>query len=644
MEKYTNTNNIILTLTRKCQFSCYYCKMSRNKADISLKNIHKAIDLLLTSDDDDLTVQFFGGEPMLRFDLIKETVRYVAKKSVGKNKRIRYIITTNGFLLDQEKLDYISKNGITLMFSLDGAKKTNNKNRIIAGTSCDYYGQIIKNIEKAHKMNCHYFINMVVDVDEAGKVAENYLELSEKGFNDIHITYVLGKIWPEKRQKEFIGNIAKIKSEQEKKYQASPPFFYDYANEPFFSSPVIIIDVDGKMNLGCSIVLENLLPHLQKFFYQGKLGGIKNINLLKNKKEEHLFKMLTLNNLPAKERSIIENNLSFGMKIKKGIKDLFNGGGCIPLLELQLNSRCQFDCVYCELDRKMPDMDEKILYKGIDFLFTSKSETVRLQFFGGEPLLSFGLIEKGVNYAEKKRKICNKRCLYYLATNALALNKPVADFLKKNNFSIIISLDGDRATQEKNRPLADIKDVGYPYEALCKNVALLDERGIDYFVNLVITPENLNRLDANARFVMKKIKAKKIMISYALGKNWTGKATKMYFQKFKALIAARPDVRIMNLCSQDEPVMAAGSINMDHRGDLYRGCVLSMVKTFSNLRKINYIGNIKEIKHIDRLENDKTELIYDIISAKYSDEREKQKVLNNLELGFRADRFFSGNL
>jgi sulfatase maturation enzyme AslB (radical SAM superfamily) len=242
VEKYTNTNNIILTLTRKCQFSCRYCKMSRNKADISKKNIHKAIDFLFTSEEKELTIQFFGGEPMLRFDLIKEAIGYADKKNFDKNKKTEYLITTNGLLLDQKKLDFIAERGITLMFSLDGAKKTNNKNRVISDAHHDHYEQIMKNIKKAHNRHCRYFINMAVDSDEADSLAKNYFALLDAGLRDIHITYVLGKIWPIKKQEEFIGNLIKIKTEQGRKYPDYPSFSYDYASEPFFSSPVIMVD------------------------------------------------------------------------------------------------------------------------------------------------------------------------------------------------------------------------------------------------------------------------------------------------------------------------------------------------------------------------------------------------------------------
>ena len=92
-------------------------------------------------------MDFFGGEPLLAFDTVKAVVDYARSREPETGKRFRFTITTNGMLLDDEKIDYINREMSNVVLSLDGRKSVNDKVRArIDGTGC--YDAVVPKFQK----------------------------------------------------------------------------------------------------------------------------------------------------------------------------------------------------------------------------------------------------------------------------------------------------------------------------------------------------------------------------------------------------------------------------------------------------------------------------------------------------------------
>ncbi|MBU1177297.1 radical SAM protein, partial [Patescibacteria group bacterium] len=128
-------NSLRIVLTEICNLDCSYCFVHnrdlRKEDDISFSTIKKSIDLLVSlNKGGDIEVQFFGGEPLLKWDLIVETVDYVEKIiNQGKIKNVYYGITTNGILINQKKSKFFKDNNFLVSVSLDGWESLNDLNR-----------------------------------------------------------------------------------------------------------------------------------------------------------------------------------------------------------------------------------------------------------------------------------------------------------------------------------------------------------------------------------------------------------------------------------------------------------------------------------------------------------------------------------
>ena len=153
-------SQLILQVTQQCNLRCEYCAYSgiyegnRTHANknMDFETAKQAMDFFLAHsiESPDIVAGFYGGEPLLRFDLIKKCVEYLENKVEGK--QLRFNMTTNGTLLTEEKMDFMVKHDFSLAISLDGSKEEHDACRKFANGkgSFDVIIQNVKNFEKKY--------------------------------------------------------------------------------------------------------------------------------------------------------------------------------------------------------------------------------------------------------------------------------------------------------------------------------------------------------------------------------------------------------------------------------------------------------------------------------------------------------------
>lgn len=146
--------SMCLNVAHDCNLRCRYCFASTGdfgggRALMPFEVGRAALDFLLKSSGSrrNLELDFFGGEPLMNFDVVKRLVAYgrQAEKPLGKN--IRFTITTNALLLDDEKIDFINREMHNVVLSIDGRPQVNDRMRPRADGSGSY-DTILKNIRK----------------------------------------------------------------------------------------------------------------------------------------------------------------------------------------------------------------------------------------------------------------------------------------------------------------------------------------------------------------------------------------------------------------------------------------------------------------------------------------------------------------
>lgn len=157
---------LCLNVAHDCNLKCRYCFAKQGdfggKSELMPLEVGKrAIDYIIEHSGSrrNLDVDFFGGEPLMNWDVVKELVKYGREKDKGKNKNIRFTITTNGMLLNDEKIDFINEHMHNVVLSLDGRKNVNDDMRPTVGGRGSYdiiVPKFQKLVEKRPKDKYYY--------------------------------------------------------------------------------------------------------------------------------------------------------------------------------------------------------------------------------------------------------------------------------------------------------------------------------------------------------------------------------------------------------------------------------------------------------------------------------------------------------
>lgn len=156
-------NRITLVSTEKCNLRCRYCAYSgkyiyhrkHSKKDMDTGTMKTAVDFYFShsSKKDEKNISIYGGEPLINFGLIKECVDYVKNKyAVPTN----YNMTSNGILLDEDKIKFLVENQFSILISIDGPEEIHNRYRVFKNGK-GTFDPLIRNLKAIKSMYPGYY-------------------------------------------------------------------------------------------------------------------------------------------------------------------------------------------------------------------------------------------------------------------------------------------------------------------------------------------------------------------------------------------------------------------------------------------------------------------------------------------------------
>ena len=153
-QQSTVVKALCLLVAHTCDLNCSYCFASQGKFHgkegiMTIETAKRAIDFLVENSGNrrNLEVDFFGGEPLLNFELCKETVEYARSIEKAHGKNFRFTLTTNGVKLTDEVIEWANKECYNVVLSLDGRKEVHDRFRVDrAGRGS--YDRIVPNFQK----------------------------------------------------------------------------------------------------------------------------------------------------------------------------------------------------------------------------------------------------------------------------------------------------------------------------------------------------------------------------------------------------------------------------------------------------------------------------------------------------------------
>ena len=300
---------LCINIAHDCNLRCQYCFAGQGgygqwRMLMSFDVARRAVDFLIAHSGprEHCELDFFGGEPLMNWHVVQQTIDYVHKQEKKHGKKIKMSLTTNGLLLDKEKVKYLTDNHISLILSLDGRKEMHDRMRPgVHGEGT--YDEIVKNLQYcvANRKGEEYYVrgtftryNMDFTTD--------VIDMIDKGFPAVSMEPVVGEDTADYSIKE--EDLPRVKAEYDRlaklfiaREEEDRPFFFFHFNMDLWKGPCL-----PKRLRGCGAGHEYLAVVPNGDIYPchqfvGREGyvignvyeGLKNFKMMRDFRMNHVF-------------------------------------------------------------------------------------------------------------------------------------------------------------------------------------------------------------------------------------------------------------------------------------------------------------------------------------------------------------------
>ena len=202
IDSFKNRETVVkalcLHIAHDCNLACKYCfaeegEYHGRRAIMSYEVGKKALDFLVANSGNrtNLEVDFFGGEPLMNWEVVKQLVAYGRSLEEEHHKKFRFTITTNGVLLNDEILEFVNKEMGNMVLSIDGRKEVHDRMRPHRGGQGSY-DEIVPKFKKAAESRgqMNYYVRGTYTHYNTD-FAKDVLHLADLGFKQISVEPVV---------------------------------------------------------------------------------------------------------------------------------------------------------------------------------------------------------------------------------------------------------------------------------------------------------------------------------------------------------------------------------------------------------------------------------------------------------------------
>ena len=259
---------LVVIPTWQCELRCRYCYIPKQDGRVmTLRTLERSIDMLLASDRSEVMLQFFGGEALIEWDLVKHGITYGCEQANLWGKQIQFIISSNGWSIDQDKLDWLKAHPVKLELSLDGDRATQNKFRRALEKGRDSYTEGIPDkAEMIRASGIPHEVIMVVHREAVGRMPENFFHIVGLGFPRVQINFALGAVWSVEQKRAFAAGLHTIGEQLKTRWTAGETVSLinlEGQPMPIRLNGEVTVDWDGTIYGGNAFLHET--EHKQKF-------------------------------------------------------------------------------------------------------------------------------------------------------------------------------------------------------------------------------------------------------------------------------------------------------------------------------------------------------------------------------------------
>lgn len=249
---------IMANVTDDCNLRCKYCFTSRNPRNASLDTFKKAVEFLCLEKEtkgkntkDTPNLCFFGGEPLLRYnDIILPILEWSKEQKLNEKYGMNFSVTTNGTLLNEERLKQLSEYRVGLLLSMDGDKDIQDDQR--PGNGFSSFDILVEKIPLILKYFPDVTFRSTIEPRNANKMVESYLFARRMGFRNYYNTPNAFPEWSQEEITDLLQNVAMICAIQYRDIvMGQTPLYFSPLNDMMgkvFKGPPKVVDTRFRLN------------------------------------------------------------------------------------------------------------------------------------------------------------------------------------------------------------------------------------------------------------------------------------------------------------------------------------------------------------------------------------------------------------
>jgi sulfatase maturation enzyme AslB (radical SAM superfamily) len=214
MRQYTfsTVRRMVVIPTWQCELRCAYCFIPKQDGRVmSRATMERSVELLLSTDNPEVELQFFGGEALLEAELVRFGMEHAARRAAELGKKIGFILSSNGWSLDERQLAWLRELPVRLELSLDGRPETQRKFRPSRFRHEDSYANsIAAHAAAIQASGLPNWVIMVVHPTDVDAMPGNFFHIADMGFTRIQINNMLGRVWTPAQMQSFAKGLHTI--------------------------------------------------------------------------------------------------------------------------------------------------------------------------------------------------------------------------------------------------------------------------------------------------------------------------------------------------------------------------------------------------------------------------------------------------
>lgn len=186
-------NTFSFIVTDDCNFNCRYCRQQKRPNYMTTATIAKAMDFFFPFFHEDTSILFYGGEPLLAFNMMRYTVQLLQEKNKDERKTFQYSITTNGSLFTDDVLSFLSQHKFIVMLSFDGFAHSVTRKR----DSGDFTRELAMRMKSGEFPGIEFSTNSVFPPATVHTLSESMIDIIESGVPELQLSLAKDEPWNE---------------------------------------------------------------------------------------------------------------------------------------------------------------------------------------------------------------------------------------------------------------------------------------------------------------------------------------------------------------------------------------------------------------------------------------------------------------